>query len=49
MECTLIHMGVRLGYGSPKTLTDISVRNCFGDIKELRPTIMAGVPSVWET
>ena len=41
--------GVSIGYGSPRTLTDASVRNCKGDIRELRPTLMAGVPAVWET
>ncbi|KAJ3253152.1 long-chain fatty acid-CoA ligase [Boothiomyces macroporosus] len=49
IESTCIFCGVTLGYGSPKTLTDASVRNCKGDIRELRPTLMAGVPSVWET
>jgi long-chain acyl-CoA synthetase len=35
-----------MGYGSPKSLTDLSVRNCKGDLRELQPTIMAGVPAV---
>lgn len=39
----------RLGYGSVRTLTDSSVRNCKGDIKEFRPTLMTGVPAVWES
>ncbi|KAF7343930.1 Long-chain-fatty-acid-CoA ligase [Mycena venus] len=30
-------------------LTDASVRNCDGDIKAFRPSIMVGVPAVWET
>lgn len=38
-----------MGYGSPKTLSDNSVRNCKGDIRELRPTVLVGVPAVWET
>lgn len=38
-----------LGYASVRTLTDASVRNCNGDIKEFRPTIMTGVPQVWES
>jgi long-chain acyl-CoA synthetase len=38
-----------MGYGNPKTLSDTSVRNCKGDIRELRPTILVGVPAVWET
>jgi long-chain acyl-CoA synthetase len=37
-----------LGYGNPRTLTDASVRNCVGDIRELKPTILVGVPAVWE-
>lgn len=37
-----------MGYGSAKTLTEASVRNCKGDIRELAPTVMVGVPAVWE-
>ncbi|KAI8911450.1 hypothetical protein EDD86DRAFT_202408 [Gorgonomyces haynaldii] len=49
VEQYLIFAGAQLGYGSPRTLTDAGVRNCLGDIKELRPTGMCGVPAVWET
>ena len=38
-----------MGYGSTKTLSDGSVRNCKGDIREFRPTILVGVPAVWES
>lgn len=38
-----------MGYGNPKTLSDTSVRNCKGDIKEFRPSILVGVPAVWES
>lgn len=38
-----------MGYGSPKTLSDQSVRNCKGDIREFKPTILVGVPAVWES
>jgi long-chain acyl-CoA synthetase len=31
-----------------KTITDQSVRNCKADIKSFHPTIMVGVPAVWE-
>ncbi|KAJ3030890.1 UNVERIFIED_CONTAM: long-chain fatty acid-CoA ligase [Siphonaria sp. JEL0065] len=48
VEMTWLFMGIRIGYGSVKTLTDASVRNCKGDIRELRPTVMAGVPAVFE-
>ena len=49
VESYCIFMGVKIGYGSVRTLTDASVRNCKGDIGELKPTSMAGVPAVWET
>jgi len=29
-------------------MLDKSVTNCKGDIRELRPTIMVGVPAVWD-
>ena len=38
-----------MGYGSPRTLSDASVRNCKGDIREFKPTILVGVPAVWES
>ena len=38
-----------MGYGNPKTISDASVRNCKGDIREFRPSILVGVPAVWET
>lgn len=38
-----------MGYGNPRTLSDTSVRNCKGDIREFRPSILVGVPAVWET
>lgn len=42
-------VGASIGYGSPHTLTDKSVRiktGCTGDSTELRPTLMAAVPAV---
>jgi len=47
-ENASIFWGSTMGYGSPKTLTDTSVRNCKGDLNEFRPTILVGVPAVWE-
>ncbi|KAI8607103.1 hypothetical protein BC830DRAFT_1234765, partial [Chytriomyces sp. MP71] len=44
-----IYCGIRIGYGSVKTLTDASVRNCKGDLRELQPTLLCGVPAVWES
>ncbi|KAG6331447.1 hypothetical protein ID866_7643 [Astraeus odoratus] len=49
VELSLFGMGVKAGYGRVKTLTDASVRNCKGDIAAFRPTLMVGVPAVWET
>ncbi|KAJ3014805.1 UNVERIFIED_CONTAM: long-chain fatty acid-CoA ligase [Siphonaria sp. JEL0065] len=48
-ELLCLFMGVPIGFGSVKTLTDASVRNCRGDIAELRPTVLMGVPALWET
>ncbi|ORX51649.1 acetyl-CoA synthetase-like protein [Hesseltinella vesiculosa] len=49
VENVAIFWGVTLGYANVRTLTDASVRNCKGDIKEFRPTLMTGVPAVWES
>ncbi|OAT11529.1 long-chain acyl-CoA synthetase [Blastomyces gilchristii SLH14081] len=48
-ENLCLFWGGTMGYGSPKTLSDTSVRNCKGDIRELKPTVLVGVPAVWET
>ena len=48
-ENACIFWGGTMGYGNPKTLSDTSVRNCKGDIREFAPTILVGVPQVWET
>lgn len=47
-ENASIHWGSVMGYGNPKTLSDASVRNCLGDIKEFKPSVLVGVPAVWE-
>ncbi|KAI5295428.1 long-chain fatty acid-CoA ligase [Ascosphaera acerosa] len=49
VENLCLYWGCAMGYGSPKTISDASVRNCKGDIRELAPTIMIGVPAVYET
>ncbi|PPQ69699.1 hypothetical protein CVT24_001199 [Panaeolus cyanescens] len=49
VELIMIYVGMPSGYGRVKTLTDASVRNCKGDIGAFRPSIMVGVPAVWET
>ncbi|TBU40745.1 long-chain-fatty-acid-CoA-ligase [Dichomitus squalens] len=48
VELGLFFVGMTFGYGRVKTLTDASVRNCLGDIRAFRPSIMTGVPAVWE-
>lgn len=49
VETTLLFLGVTLGYGRVKTLTDANVRNCKGDIEEFKPSVLIGVPFVWES
>ncbi|KAI7962799.1 hypothetical protein MJO28_000893 [Puccinia striiformis f. sp. tritici] len=48
VELTCLSMGAKIGYGSVKTLTEASMRNCSGDIKTFKPSVMIGVPAVWE-
>jgi long-chain acyl-CoA synthetase len=48
VELRFVFLGICIGYGRVRTLTDQSVRNCKGDIKAFRPTIMVGVPTIWE-
>ena len=48
-ENATLYWGGTMGYGNPKTLSDVSMRNCKGDIREFKPTILVGVPAVWES
>ena len=48
-ENACLYWGGTMGYGNPKTLSDLSMRNCKGDIREFKPTILVGVPAVWES
>ncbi|OCK75408.1 acetyl-CoA synthetase-like protein [Lepidopterella palustris CBS 459.81] len=48
-ENACLYWGGTMGYGTVRTLSDVSVRKCKGDIRELKPTILVGVPQVWET
>jgi long-chain acyl-CoA synthetase len=38
-----------MGYGHPKTISENLMKHCHGDIMEFKPTILVGVPAVWET
>ena len=49
VENLVLFIGATLGYGNPRTLSDTSVKNCAGDMREFRPTILVGVPQIWET
>lgn len=49
LENLVFFIGGTLGYGSPQTLSDNSVKNCKGDMRDFKPTVMVGVPQVWET
>lgn len=41
-ELCAILWGGTIGYATVKTLTEASTRNCKGDIKEFRPTVLVG-------
>jgi len=49
LEHVALYRGITLGYGSPRTLSEANCRNCLGDIREFKPTLLVGVPAVWET
>ena len=49
VELALAFLGCPIAYARVKTLTDASVRHCVGDLRAAAPTIMVGVPLVWET
>jgi long-chain acyl-CoA synthetase len=48
LENLVLFIGGTLGYSNPRTLSDVSVKNCAGDMREFRPTVLIGVPQVWE-
>jgi long-chain acyl-CoA synthetase len=48
-ENAVMFWGGTMGYGNPRTLSDTNMKNCKGDIREFGPTILVGVPQVWET
>lgn len=49
VENLVLFFGATLGYGSTRTLSDNNVRNCVGDMRALAPTVLVGVPQIWET
>ncbi|KAI9504361.1 long-chain fatty acid-CoA ligase [Coemansia spiralis] len=49
VETYCIYSGLHIGYGAPRTLTEDNLVDCLGDIRELQPAVMLGVPQVWNT
>lgn len=52
LELAAEHMimvrGGSIGYGSPRTLTELGAKP-IGDIAAIRPSLLVGVPKVWDT
>lgn len=49
VENLVLFFGATMGYGTTRTLSDTNVRHCVGDMRALQPSILVGVPQVWET
>nr|XP_036586959.1 amp-binding enzyme [Colletotrichum truncatum]KAF6797689.1 amp-binding enzyme [Colletotrichum truncatum] len=49
VENVALFIGATLGYGNPRTLSDNSMKNCAGDMREFGPSVLVGVPQVYET
>lgn len=49
VENLVLFFGATMGYGTTRTLSDTNVRHCVGDMRALKPSILVGVPQVWET
>lgn len=49
IENLVLFFGATMGYGNPRTLSDVNVRHCLGDMRSLGPSILVGVPQIWET
>ena len=47
-ENVMYTRGSMVGYGNPRTLTDTAAKP-HGDLKEFKPTVMAGVPRIYDT
>lgn len=41
-------VGAKIGFGSARTLRDEFMHECKGDLRELRPTVFVGVPTIFE-
>jgi len=47
-EISFLTIGGRIGYGTPRTLTDEGAKPC-GDLAAIKPTIFIGVPRIYDT
>ena len=47
-ETTCLFWGGTMGYGGVRTLSDTEMRNCKGDLQEFKPTVLVGVPALFE-
>lgn len=47
-ETTMLAHGVSIGYGTPRTLSDLNAKPC-GDLRAIKPTLLPGVPRVFDT
>ncbi|WVW82219.1 hypothetical protein I302_104225 [Kwoniella bestiolae CBS 10118] len=48
LEFTLYFLGIPIAYGTVKTLLNDNVRNCDGDFVAYKPTLLPGVPAIYE-
>ena len=48
-EAASLYWGTTMGYGNPRTISSASTKNSLGDIAEFKPSILVGVPAIWET
>jgi len=48
LEAVMFYNGCKMGYGTPRTISANGVRECDGDLKELRPTLFIAVPTIYE-
>ncbi|KAF3761985.1 acetyl-CoA synthetase-like protein [Cryphonectria parasitica EP155] len=49
IENLVLFFGATMGYGSTRTLSDVNVKNCAGDMRAFGPSLLVGVPQIWET
>ena len=48
LQLICVYKGVAIGYASPRTLMPNFMKDSKGDLQELQPTIIPGVPTIWQ-